>query len=92
MWVISAKMTKNRQCLKLLPLSYPETGKIEKKTIVSHNWGSEQSKLIVKSYWYQFWPHLVAFRADTDVSDIAKMARGMKRPKNALKIVENQAS
>ena len=34
----------------------------------------------------------MAFRADTDVSDIAKMARDMKRPKNALKIVENQAS
>ena len=57
--VITPKLPKNRQD--------------REKTIVSHNWGSEQSKLIVKSYWYQFWPHLVAFRADTDVSDIAQM-------------------
>ena len=78
--------------LKIITLKLPKNRQDREKTIVSHNWGSEQSKLIVKSYWYQFWPHLVAFRTDTDVSDIAKMARDMKRPKNALKIVENQAS
>ena len=78
--------------LKVITLKLPKNRQDREKTIVSHNWASEQSKLIVKSYWYQFWPHLVAFRADTDVSDIAKMARDMKRPKNALKIVENQAS
>ena len=78
--------------LKVITLKSPKSGQDREKTIVSHNWGSEQSKLIVKSYWYQFRPHLVTFRTDSDVSDIAKMARDMKRPKNALKIVENQAS
>ena len=78
--------------LKVITLKLPKNRQDREKTIVSHNWGSEQSKLIVKSYWYQFWPHLVAFRADTDVSDIAKMARDMKCPKNAIEIVENQAS
>ena len=78
--------------LKVITLKLPKNRQDREKTIVSHNWGSEQSKLIVKSYWYQFWPHLVAFRADTDVSDITKMARDMKRPKNSLKIVKNQAS
>ena len=34
----------------------------------------------------------MAFRADTDVSDITKMARDMKRPKNSLKIDKNEAS
>ena len=78
--------------LKIITLKFTNNRQYREQTIVSHNWGSEQSKLIVKSYWYQFWPHLVAFRADTDVSDIAKMARDMKCPQNALRIVENQAS
>ena len=78
--------------LKVITLKLPKNRQDREKTIVSHNWASDQSKLIVKSYWYQFWPNLVAFRADTDVSDIAKMARDMKHPKNVLKIVENQAS
>ena len=77
--------------LKVIILKSPKSGQDREKTIVLHNWGSEQSKLIVKCYWFQFWPHLVAFRADTNASDIVKMARDMKRPKNALKIVENQA-
>ena len=72
--------------LKVITLKLPKNRQDREKTIVSHNWGSEQSKLIVKSYWYQFWPNLVAFRADTDVSDIAIMARGMKRPKMPLKL------
>ena len=78
--------------LKVITLKLPKNRKDGEKTIVSLIWGYEQSKLIVKFYWYQFWPHLKAFRAHTDVSDIAKMARDMKRPKNALNIVENQAS
>ena len=78
--------------LKVITLKLPKNRQDREKTIVSRNWESEQSKLIVKSYWYQFWPHLVAFRADTDVSDIVKMASDMERPKNALKIIENQES
>ena len=67
--------------LKVITLKLPKNRQDREKTILSHNWGSEQ---VVKSYWYQFWPHSVAFRADTDVSDGAKMARDMKHPKNAL--------
>ena len=64
---------------------------MEKKQLF-HLFGDMTKQANRKFYWYQFWPHLKAFRAHTDVSDIAKMARDMKRPKNALKIVENHAS